>query len=484
MPPKRKRTAPSSGDPVTPKKARTPAAAEAETPVKRSARSTRSAKTIHEDEQEVSEDSHESIDEAADEVSGEELPSIQKGRQKRKSRRKRTPTPPPDLPPHEHYFFQNRPGGLTKTSANTLSSLSLITHEEYYDAVRKHVDPHQDEMDYLHHLHSRSFDQWLFELKEGYSLCLFGWGSKRFLISAFAEHIASDPDIHRAKIIMINGYNPSLTVRDILATLASQIPSLKTAKLGSQPTDAMHTVLSALSDQDHRFFLMLHTLDGPNLRRGASQAHLARLSAHPQVHLIASADTPAFAMLWDTALRTEFNFLFHDATTFQPYEAEVGAAAAGGGVVDEVNSLLGRSGRRVHGREGVVFVLRSLTESARRLFGLLLSEVLSADIDSAPTADAGAGADADQVDEFERAVGGLGKAAVGELGGVEYRALYRKAVQALITGSEMSFRQLLKEFFDHQMVTSRRDGMGMEILGLPFRREECEAILEDLVVEE
>lgn len=36
-------------------------------------------------------------------------------------------------------------------------------------------------------------------------------------------------------------------------------------------------------------------------------------------------------------------------------------------------------------------------------------------------------------------------------------------------------------FHDHQMITSRKDVLGMELLSLPFRKEELEAILEDLV---
>lgn len=36
-------------------------------------------------------------------------------------------------------------------------------------------------------------------------------------------------------------------------------------------------------------------------------------------------------------------------------------------------------------------------------------------------------------------------------------------------------------FHDHQMITSRKDILGTELLSLPFRKEELEAILEDLV---
>lgn len=65
--------------------------------------------------------------------------------------------------------------------------------------------------------------------------------------------------------------------------------------------------------------------------------------------------------------------------------------------------------------------------------------------------------------------------------GVEYRALYQRAEEEFICSNEMNFRTLLKEFHDHQMVESRRDAFGTEILFLPFRKEELEDILEDIM---
>jgi origin recognition complex subunit 2 len=65
--------------------------------------------------------------------------------------------------------------------------------------------------------------------------------------------------------------------------------------------------------------------------------------------------------------------------------------------------------------------------------------------------------------------------------GVEYRTLYHKAVEEFVCSSEVNFRTLLKEFHDHQMVESRKDAMGTERLSVPFRREELESMLEELV---
>ena len=82
--------------------------------------------------------------------------------------------------------------------------------------------------------------------------------------------------------------------------------------------------------------------------------------------------------------------------------------------------------------------------------------------------------------------GGGGQDASGESTrdeiGIEFRMLYQKATEEFIASSEMMFRTLLKEFHDHQMITSRMDSSGMEILGVPLSREEMEGVLEDLVL--
>ncbi|KAL8939636.1 MAG: hypothetical protein Q9216_003244, partial [Gyalolechia sp. 2 TL-2023] len=138
-------------------------------------------------------------------------------------RRKRTPTPPPNLPPHEQYFFQNRPGN-TKTSNNTFSSLSLLSHEQYHEQINSYRDPHTSSYAFLHSLHSRSFPQWRFELSQSFNICLYGYGSKRRLTSSFASYLHSqNPSTSPPKIIITNGYISTLTIRQMLTTIATVI---------------------------------------------------------------------------------------------------------------------------------------------------------------------------------------------------------------------------------------------------------------------
>lgn len=175
-------------------------------------------------------------------------------------------------------------------------------------------------------------------------------------------------------------------------------------------------------------------------------------------------------------MREQYNFLFHDTTTFESY-----GAAEITSVVDDVNALLGRSGRSVKGKEGVGFVLRSLTENARSLYRLLIAELLAAMDEDNEDEGGGGGREEDGEGAGTGAGAGNGRRRRKEEVGVEYGVLYQKAVEDFICSNETGFRGPLKEFFDHEMVISRRDGAGTEMLGVPFRRDEMEAILEDLV---
>ncbi|KAH8600845.1 origin recognition complex subunit 2-domain-containing protein [Bisporella sp. PMI_857] len=392
------------------------------------------------------------------------------GRPKGSKNRKRSPSPPKDLPPHELYFSQNR-GGRTKTGHNTLSSMKLLDHEEYFKLTREYKNPHAYDLIFLQEEFAKSFNQWHFELSQGFGICLYGFGSKRSLLMKFAEHVYDAQTDHATnKIVVVNGYIHNVTIKDVLNTVALALAEqgVLPEKLGSQPGEMLENLIVLLEeDRSKSVTIILHSIDGPALRRPTTQTILSRLSSLPQIRLITSADHPLFPLLWDSSLRATYNFLFHECTTFQPYTSEMD-------VVDEVNDLFGRSGRRVGGKGGVSFVLKSLPENGRKLYRILIQEQLaSLDYDSRDTF--GIADDGD--DDNDRPAANTTKSEAG----VEARVLYQKAVEDFICSNDMNFRTLLKEFGDHQMVKSRYDALGTEILSIPFRKEELETILEDLV---
>ena len=434
----------------------------------------------------------------ADEATPSQTPR-KRGRPKG-SKTKRSPTPEGDLAPEERYFWQNRPGP-PQVSSHSFSALGLLTHEEYSEEIKKYSDHHEPEVAYLTKLHTRSFPQWRFELHQGFNICLYGYGSKRKLMIEFADwlFVRSKP---APRIVVINGYTPRINVRNAITTIASAVTEEgERLRLMGQPQEMIDTLLSHVATTEIRILLIINSIDGPSLRRNSTQTLLARLAAHPYINLIASADTPHFPLLWNSTLKSQFNFLSHDATTFQPYTVELNP-------VDSVHDLLGRKGHRAGGKEGINFVLKSLPENARSLYRILLSEILTIlhdddgddddlDIHNAAPQSMFGEPDAD-VDDFTNPEvptttprkcrrktanhnARSSNLADEDLAVVEYRALYQKATEEFICSSDMNFRFLLKEFHDHQMIVSRRDVGGSEMLGVPLSRWDMEGVLEDLV---
>lgn len=374
------------------------------------------------------------------------------------AKNRRSPTPEGDIPPEERYFFQTR-GGPQQFSNNSFAALGLLNHEGYIEEKRRYKDPHALELRYLFKLHSRAFAEWHFELEQGYNLCLYGWGSKRSLVDRFADWLHNK---HGSRIVMLNGYMPKVNVRGVLSTIASALTDTQDEmKMSGQIQEVLDQLLATISAQSEDLYLLINSIDGSSLRRPSIQALLARLAAHSQVHLLATADTATFQLLWNAPVRDHFNFIFHDATTFESYDLETSA-------VDDVNELLGRKGQRVGGKDGVGFVLKSLPENARNLYRILLTELLTLSMDD----------DDDDDDEGESGR----RKATSESAGIEYRTLYQKATEEFVCSSDMNFRFLLKEFHDHQMLTTTRDAGGTETISVPLSIDEIEAVLEDLVV--
>ncbi|KAK2749849.1 Origin recognition complex subunit 2 [Myotisia sp. PD_48] len=389
--------------------------------------------------------------------------------------RKRTPTPEGNLPPHEKYFFQTRAGPV-QSSNNTLAKVPLFTHEEYFEQLRKHEDPLKDEKEYLLELHERSFPQWNFELSEGFNICLYGYGSKRKLTQKYADWLYnyySDPPT----IVIINGYTANITVRSILNTVATAVLGPDhSLKLGAQQNEILEAFRATFDRNPHSkpITIVINSIDAAPLRRAQTQSFLARLAEIPRINVLATADTPNALVLWDITLRDQLNFVFHDCTTFVPYSVEIS-------VVDEIHSLFGRKVRRVGGKQGVGYVLKSLPENTRKLYRLLITELLTLMSEDQVNGEGGGVHDEDN--DAHDTMDAQANKIFNKRAAIEWRSLFYKASEEFISSSEMMFRTQLKEFYDHQMITSKMDPSGIEMLGVPLSREEMESILEDLVID-
>ena len=412
-----------------------------------------------------------------------------KGKIQVKSRRKRSPTPPTDLAPHERYFYDNR-ASAAKTSMSTLNSADLISHSAYHEAISNETDSHALNIDDLHEHHASSFPLWAFELSQQFSLCLYGYGSKRRILKSFATYLHQQSSRDPPTTIMINGLHPDVSIKSVLVTIANAILSTRQTKLPTQPQQLVSLILLDLADHPRTapIYLLISVFHTRALATPQSLSILAQLSTHPSIHLVFTADNPSFPLFFPTKLRATFNFLFHNTTTFLPYDTGT-ADSELSTVVDSVLELIGRKTSSAGGREGVRWVLKSLPENARGLYRILVSEILSAAAEgSAPAFDIPIeqplGEDMDIGATPSKSRSKREQPSSHALPGIDAKVLYQKAVEEFLCSSEMMFWSLLKEFVDHRMVIVRKErGLagGGEMLGVDIGKEELEGVLEDLL---
>ncbi|XP_012534379.2 origin recognition complex subunit 2 [Monomorium pharaonis] len=271
------------------------------------------------------------------------------------------------------------------------------------------------------------FPMWQFILEEGYSLLLYGIGSKRNLINDFHNEI-----ITNHPTLIINGFFPSLTLKDIL----DNITSLLDVDSPSNPNDCLELIETIMrNNPDDRLYLIVHNIDGIMLRSNKAQNMLASLATVPNIHVIASADHINASLLWDHIKRAKFNFYWWDATTLLPYKAETSY---------ESSLLVQQSSGLVLSSLQNVFL--SLTSNARTIYLILVKYQLSNSNSN--------------------------------FAGMPFKDLYRSAREQFLVSSDLALRAQLTEFIDHKLLRTKRTVDGAEHLIIPLDKTLLKQFLE------
>jgi origin recognition complex subunit 2 len=340
---------------------------------------------------------------------------------------------------YDRYFQDLR--STNKTSNNTLSQLPILDPGEFKEKLSQAPKKHAKDIAILHSLHERQFPQWQFELLSHYNLLFYGYGSKRKLLTKFAQTFLTD-----GPLIVVNGYFPSITIKDILTKLS-------VGALGiNAPTGSIQDHVSLIMEHFQRgeneyehIYLLIHNIDGANIRNERAQTALSILASCPNIHIIASIDHINAGLLWDSIKIARFNWIWHDATTFDDYMVETSFE----------NTLMVRQSE-LGGSRGVNYVLASLTSNARGIFRVLAEH---------------------QIMEMELAnMEGRGDESVG----LTYNGYYTKCREAFFVSNDITFRTQLTEFRDHKVIQSKRSMDGTEVMYLPLDKSTLTNILETL----
>mmetsp|Transcript_54296 Transcript_54296/g.63453 ORF Transcript_54296/g.63453 Transcript_54296/m.63453 type:complete len:812 (-) Transcript_54296:113-2548(-) len=409
--------------------------------------------------------------------------------------------------------------------SNSLPSFYWPTPQECVEAL--HENPpevrHATELAALQKTHEAKFEEWRFLLSTNHSLLFYGYGSKRDLLNQFAyEELRIEGDT-----IHLDSFHRDFHVSDLLDTLVHQFlngnePDLRedvvfppqwdseralpcdgrySMALGSPPPLVKRAALIASRiatrntnhhhNQTRPVFLILHNIDGINLRNAHAQMALAALVVHSAlpnnsngIRLCASVDHVNSAVaLWDTCVASNFSWLWQDVTTYEPCLVEI----RDGMHLDE---SLCKQTKQTHDQNQNQ-TQTNTNNNVVKTSNLAVNDVLESlaprhaeVLDSLARMQMGLAMNTTDTPQTSSSVGGHA---------VDYGVFKEHCAARMISSSEKHLREMLKELIDHGLVESVRPNTrtnetpttagvdhrtGTEALRIPHSKDQLQLILE------
>lgn len=186
-------------------------------------------------------------------------------------------------------YFHHHSIKKSQTSNHTLNNLKKprLSQEELQKLLSKLsiLKNHKNHIDEMRMQNKNLFDKWMCLLHEGFNILLYGLGSKRIILSDFhKEYLNNFP------VIVVNGFFPSLTMKEILESIITEILEIDTVP--SNIFEASDIIVEEFKHYPNlHLYLIIHNIEGEMLRANLKyQAVLATLAAVNNIHLIASID--------------------------------------------------------------------------------------------------------------------------------------------------------------------------------------------------
>lgn len=210
---------------------------------------------------------------------------------------------------YERFFEEN--SHSSSTSKNTLPDPNMLNISQYTELINKIPFKHEEEIDYLNKRYRSRFLYWHSDLRAGYNLCFYGYGSKMELIDEFAAY-------SNKLVIRIEGFNVNFNFQTTLELLNEIVEPISFKNIEEKIAQIKNYFSS-----DNRIYdsllMVIHNLDGPTFRDTRNLNHLAELVSAPNIHLITSVDNINFPILLDHELKNKYNFIWYEITTFRSY---------------------------------------------------------------------------------------------------------------------------------------------------------------------
>ncbi|XP_061090987.1 origin recognition complex subunit 2 [Conger conger] len=318
-------------------------------------------------------------------------------------------------------YFEAHSSSKVLTSDRTLQRLQTprLDQETLCKLLDGNPSRYADEIGQLNKGHEKHFNKWMLQLQLGFSVLVYGLGSKKLLLETFRTSMLSD-SVH----MVINGFFPSITLKSILNSITGEVLD----HIGNfrTPMDQMDFIVEAMrKDPDFHVYLIIHNIDGPMLRNEKTQQTLGQLASIPNIHMVASIDHINAPLVWDQPKMSLFNWLWYETTTYLPYVEETSY---------ENSLLVQQSGALA--LSSLTHVLRSLTPNARGIFRLLAEFQLENRDNPTYT-------------------------------GLSFQDFYQRCREAFLVNSDITLRTQLTEFRDHKLIRTKKGADGVEYLLIP-----------------
>ena len=123
-----------------------------------------------------------------------------------------------------NYFLAHSKSNRSKvTSTRTMESLRIPGDVEARDIVSKLRLKNKKDIGILYQYYLNQFPRWRFRLRNGFNMMFYGLGSKKWLLERFVEYLDDGTVESAGDVIVVNGFSPNLSIREILNTIAKKI---------------------------------------------------------------------------------------------------------------------------------------------------------------------------------------------------------------------------------------------------------------------
>lgn len=251
-------------------------------------------------------------------------------------------------------------GGSSKRRKSVLPPPS---RRAMVEAIQEHTDTyHRDARANLLMCHQASFSRWHAYMNCGYGLCMYGHGSKKGLLDAFMQYLKAVCQDERSppmRYVTFQGFDEHKSVQSLLTTIRYQLglsikPSRDLVEYANDIVNAYNTKYleggasstarqfdmnlrtgtqrgaqsawaspSKQKKKPPELYLLVHNIDGKNMRPAHVQEALAKLASQDWCRVMASVDHVNAGLLWDDIVASQFRWWWINATTMEPYIDEI-----------------------------------------------------------------------------------------------------------------------------------------------------------------